>query len=155
VMIEAQAEGRTWQEMHVDGGATAQTFLYPPALTLGRNFRSGALARARHAWVIRNARLGGDWQQTERAVLPIAGRAVSSMIATSCQTDILRLQTNAERDGIDFNLAYIREEFSLPWAHPFDREWMRALFDYGRRTTLEGRAWMRSHPALAAARSPR
>lgn len=159
VMIEVEAEGRTWHEMHVDGGAMAQTFLYPPALTQGRNLSNGALARARHAWVIRNARLGGEWQETERGVLPIGGRAISSMIATSGQNDILRLQTNAERDGIDFNLAYIREDFTLPWERPFDREWMRALFDYGRRATLDGRAWTRSHPALArrdtTARAPR
>lgn len=159
VMVETEAEGRTWQEMHVDGGAMAQTFLYPPALTRGRNLRTGALARPRHAWVIRNARLGGDWQQTERGLIAISGRAISSMIASSGQNDLLRLQTNAERDGIDFNLAYIREDFTLPWVRPFDREWMRALFEYGRRAMLEGRAWSRSHPALArrdpAARGPR
>ncbi len=153
VMVEVEAEGRTWQEMHVDGGAMAQTFLYPPALTRGRNLRAGALARERHAWVIRNARLGGEWQETERDVLTIAGRAIASMIATSGQNDILRLQSNAERDGIDFNLTYIREDFTLPWARPFDREWMRALFEYGRRRTLEGRAWEGGHPSLVAART--
>jgi hypothetical protein len=153
VMIDVEAEGRTWQEMHVDGGAMAQTFLYPPALTQGRNLRTGALARERRAWVIRNARLGGEWQQTERGLLPISGRAISSMIASSGQNDILRLQTNAVRDGIDFNLAYIREDFTLPWARPFDREWMRALFEYGRQRTLEGRTWESSHPALAAERT--
>ncbi|WP_244408499.1 patatin-like phospholipase family protein [Roseomonas fluvialis] len=149
VMIQVEAEGRTWQEMHVDGGAMAQTFLYPPALTQGRNLRAGALARARRAWVIRNARLGGEWQQTERGLLPISGRAISSMIAASGQNDILRLQTNAVRDGIDFNLTYIGEDFTLPWVRPFDREWMRALFEYGRLRTVEGRTWQSSHPALA------
>lgn len=154
VMIEVEQNGRRFQEMHVDGGAIAQTFLYPPALTQGENLRSGMLARERHAWVIRNARLGAEWQQTERAVLSIAGRAITSMIAYSGQNDIMRLQTLSERDGVDFNLAYIQDDFTLPWERPFDREWMRALFEYGRRRTLEGRVWVNSHPLLAG-RAPR
>jgi predicted acylesterase/phospholipase RssA len=149
VMFETEAQGRRFQEMHVDGGALAQTFLYPAALTRNDNLLTGPLARQRHAWVIRNARLGAEWQQTERAVLSIAGRAISSMIASSGQNDLLRLQAQAERDGIDFNLAYIGEDFALPWERPFDREWMRALFAYGRQRALDGRAWTHSHPLLA------
>ncbi len=149
VMFEVEADGRRWQEMHVDGGAIAQTFLYPVALTRNENLRTGPLARDRHAWVIRNARLGADWQETERAVLSIAGRAISSMIAYSGQNDVLRLQAQAERDGIAFNLAYIRDDFSLRWERPFDRAWMRALFEYGRQRVLDGRAWERGHPMLS------
>ncbi len=123
-------------------------------LPLSENLRSGVLARERHAWVIRNARLGAEWQQTERAVLSIAGRAITSMIAYSGQNDIMRLQTICERDGVDFNLAYIHDDFTLPWERPFDREWMRALFEYGRSRTLEGRVWVKSHPLLVG-RTPR
>jgi predicted acylesterase/phospholipase RssA len=151
VMFEVEADGRRFQEMHVDGGAIAQTFLYPAALTRNDDLRTGPMARERHAWVIRNARLGADWQETERAVLSIAGRAISSMIAFSGQNDVMRLQAQAERDGIDFNLAYIRDDFTLPWERPFDREWMRALFDYGRQSARDGRAWTQSHPFLASA----
>lgn len=149
VMFAVEADGRRYQEMHVDGGAIAQTFLYPVALTRDPRDRAALLGRERHAWVIRNARLGADWQETERAVLSIAGRAISSMIAYSGQNDVLRLQAQAERDGIAFNLAYIRDDFTLPWERPFDRAWMRALFEYGRQRALDGRAWERSHPSLA------
>ncbi len=148
VMFEVEADGRRWQEMHVDGGAIAQTFLYPAALTRNDNILTGPLARERHAWVIRNARLGADWQETPRAVLSIAGRAISSMIAYSGQNDILRLQAQAERDGIQFHLAYIGDDFTPPWERPFDRAWMGALFAYGRQRALEGRAWTEGHPSL-------
>ncbi len=33
-MIDVEIEGRTYQEMHVDGGASAQVFVYPPSLQL-------------------------------------------------------------------------------------------------------------------------
>jgi hypothetical protein len=140
--------------MHVDGGAVAQTFLYPPGLTRAARDHAALTGRERHAWVIRNARLGAEWQQTERAVLTIAGRAISSMIAYSGQNDVLRLQTQAERDGVDFNLAYIKEDFTLPWERPFDRAWMQALFENGRQRALEGRAWDHTAPFLAGGSRP-
>lgn len=34
VMIDVHADGTKYQEMHVDGGAMAQIFIYPPALKL-------------------------------------------------------------------------------------------------------------------------
>ena len=34
VMIDVEAGGQKYQEMHVDGGAVAQVFLYPPAISL-------------------------------------------------------------------------------------------------------------------------
>ena len=147
VMFEVEANGQRFQEMHVDGGAIAQTFLYPIALTRSATTRAALLGRERHAWVIRNARLGSDWEQTPRAVLSIAGRAISSMIASSGRNDVLRLQAQSERDGIAFNLAYIGDDFTLPWERPFDRAWMAALFEYGRRRVLDGQAW-ESSPLL-------
>ena len=154
VMFEVESDGRRFQEMHVDGGAVAQTFLYPPALTRAARDQAALAGRERHAWVIRNARLGADWQQTERAVLTIAGRAISSMIAYSGQNDVMRLQTQAERDGVNFNLAYIKEDFTLPWERPFDRAWMQALFENGRQRAIEGRAWDHTSPFLAGGRRP-
>jgi hypothetical protein len=155
VMFEVNASGRRFQEMHVDGSAVAQTFLFLPGVTRATRDQSALAGRQQHAWVIRNARLGAEWQQTERAVLPIAGRAISSMIAYSGQNDVLRLQTQAERDGVDFNLAYIKEDFTLPWERPFDRAWMQALFENGRQRALEGRAWDHTAPLLAGGRRPR
>lgn len=152
VMFEVEANGHRFQEMDVDGGAIAQTFLSPSALTRDPRDRAALLGRERHAWVIRNVRLGSEWHETERAVLSIAGRAISSMIAYSGRNDLQRLQAQAERHGIAFNLAYIRDDFTLPWERPFDRAWMRALYEYGRRRALDGRAWERSHPALAGRR---
>ena len=32
VLLDVQLDGQGYQEMHVDGGAIAQSFLYPPAL---------------------------------------------------------------------------------------------------------------------------
>jgi hypothetical protein len=153
VLIDVEVDGRQRQELHVDGGAVAQLFLYPPAVTAGRDLRRGPLARERRAYVIRNARLDADWAAVDRQVFTIAGRAISSMIHYSGTNDIFRLQATSERDGVDFNLAYIDADFAVPHIGNFDRQYMRALFDYGYEQARAGYLWRKGHPALLAART--
>src|SRR5215471_12588888 len=72
VMIDVQAKGKAYQEMHVDGGTTGQVFVYPAAIQLN------ALAKRQRAlYIIRNARLDPQWAQVDRRTLPIAFRAIT------------------------------------------------------------------------------
>jgi hypothetical protein len=135
--------------MHVDGGVVAQTFLYPTGMRTEELSRIAP--RERNAYVIRNSRLRGDGTDANRNLLSIAGRAISSMIQYSGQNDIIRLQNLTRRDGVRFNLAYIRDDFGTPWRSAFDPAYMRALYEYGRTRMLEGRAWESSHPSLRQA----
>jgi hypothetical protein len=150
VLIDVELDGKSYQEMHVDGGAVAQMFLYPPTVTARVDMRRGPLARERHAYVIRNARLDAEWAMVDRRVLSIAGRAITSMIHYSGSNDIGRLQATAERDGVDFNLAYIGKEFTVERTVPFDQSYMRALFDYGFQRARRGFPWSKGHPMLTA-----
>lgn len=72
-MIDVEVDGKTYQEMHVDGGTSSQVFVYPPSLNVG----STGIVRERRLYVIRNARLDPDWAQVERKTFSIAGRAPS------------------------------------------------------------------------------
>jgi hypothetical protein len=148
VLIDIAVDGTPYQEMHVDGGAIAQTFLYPPSLTAGINLQTGPLARERHAYVIRNGRLDPQWSSTDRRTLSIAGRAIDTMIHYSGQNDVYRLQTTTMRDGVDFNLAYIGRDFRVEHTEQFDPTYMRALFEYGRAQIKGGTAWKKSSPFL-------
>jgi hypothetical protein len=150
VLIDVAVGGLPYQEMHVDGGAVAQLFLYPPAITANRHLRHGPLARERRAFVIRNARLDAESIAVERSIFTIAGRAIASMIHYSGNSDILRLQLTAARDGVDFNLAYIGEDFMVKHRDLFDPAYMRALFDYGYRLAAAGFPWEKGHPRFLA-----
>ena len=141
VMIDVERGGQRYQEMHVDGGAVAQLFLYPAQITEGLDLRGGPLARERHAWVIRNARLDPDWAAVKRSVFSIAGRAIASMIHYSGNNDILRVQTVAIRDGVDFNLAFIGSDYNVEHSESFDNDYMRALFKYGYDRAKVGYPW--------------
>jgi predicted acylesterase/phospholipase RssA len=80
VMINVEAGERYYQEMHVDGGAVAQTFLIPASVGELVDLRSKEFARQRTAYVLRNARLDPEWASVDRRLLSIAGRAINTMI---------------------------------------------------------------------------
>ena len=132
-MIEVTLDGKTYQEMHVDGGAFAQTFLYPVAAHRNREQRrrTGLPVVEARAFIIRNGRLDPEWATVERRTLGIAGRAISTMIASAGFNDVIRIYNITQRDGIDYNLAYIGRDFNEVLPSPFDPHYMRALFDYG------------------------
>jgi Patatin-like phospholipase len=151
VLLDVEIDGQKFQEMHVDGGAIAQLFLYPPTIEIGRI----GVPRARVAYVIRNARLDPEHAQTERRTIDIAGRAIATMLAASGQNDVLRTYFVSRRDGVDYNLAYIGTDFTADRPGEFDQAYMQALFDYGYREASDGRAWHKVPPGLRAARARR
>jgi len=140
-MIAVEVDGEPHQEMHVDGGATAQVFVYPPALDLGQMSEQQGVVRDRSLYVIRNARLDPDWASTRRSTMSIAGRAISSLIQTQGVGDLYIIYLIAERDGLDYNLAYIGDDFNVQLQEPFDQHYMRALFDYGYERARNGYPW--------------
>jgi hypothetical protein len=144
VLIDVEVDGKAYQELHVDGGAVLQLFLYPPKIELGRHGK-----RERKAYLIRNARLDAEWADVERRTLSIAGRAIQTMIHYNGMNDVLRTYFITQRDGVDYNLAYIGHDFSAPRVGDFDRAYMNALFDYAYQRARRGYDWKKVPPLLA------
>lgn len=148
VMFDVDVDGQRRQEMHVDGGATAQFFLYPTDIPL-RAAPPDLRARRRVAWVIRNGRVSETPEQTARGLLPIAQRSISTLITANSMGDIYRTYLTLVRDGISFNLAVIGADFSHAATAPFDRAYMNALFEHGRRKMVDGSPWLSAPPGFA------
>jgi predicted acylesterase/phospholipase RssA len=149
-MIDVTMDGRSYQEMHVDGGAIAQTFLYPSALTRNRaqRRRTGQPVVDARVFVIRNGRLDPEWAAVERRTLGIAGRAIATMIAIAGYNDVIRIYGITQRDGIDYNLAFMGSDFNQVLPSPFDSAYMRALYNYGYQRALHGYDWAKRPPIL-------
>ncbi len=150
-MIDVEAGGRQYQEMHVDGGAMAQVFLYPPSVRSTRAAgKSGPVVRERRAYIIRNSRLDPEWAQIERRTMSISGRAITSLINTQGIGDLYRIYATTQRDKVDFNLAFIPKTFNEPHPHEFDTEYMRKLYDFAYAQAVKGYPWQKVPPGLAA-----
>jgi hypothetical protein len=147
VLIDVEANGKHYQEMHVDGGAMAQVFLYPPSIDLRR---AGAPPRERKLYIIRNSRLDPDWASTKRRTLPIATRAISSLTQTQGIGDLYRIYLTSQRDGIDYNLAFIPRTFNTPHKAQFDPVYMRDLYKTGYDMAAAGYPWAKTPPLFGA-----
>ncbi len=146
VMFDVEVGGIRYQEMHVDGGARDQVFLYPASLELRKEAKARGLTRKRAMYIIRNARVDPEWASVERQTLSIAGRAISSLIESQGRGDLFRLYLEARRDGIDYNLAHIPKTFNAEHREAFDRKYMRALFKVGHDMAAKGYKWSKTPP---------
>jgi predicted acylesterase/phospholipase RssA len=146
VMFDVKVDGAVHQELHVDGGASMQTFLYPAALQIGKTF--AAKPRTRIAYIVRNGRLTQDWSEVERSALSIANRAVATLTTNQGVGDLFRMYALAKRDGIGFRLAFIDDDFREPHPADFDRAYMAKLFEYARGKARSGYPWRTAPPGF-------
>ena len=146
VMIDVRLNEERHQEMHVDGGAVSQVFLYPASLKLDRIIASPGTTVRPAAFIIRNGRASPPAEKVERKTLAIAGRALETMIASNGVGDIYRIYTMAQRDHVAFNLALIGDDFREPYKGPFDQAYMIKLFDYGLQKGRLGYPWQQVPP---------
>jgi hypothetical protein len=145
VMLDVTVDGKRYEEMHVDGGAMTQVFLYPPSLRL----KTVERLRPNHkdvAYVIRNGRLFRPEEQVKRQTLAIAGQAIATMTAANGMNDLYRIYLTTQRDGIEYNLAFLDDAFTVPYKGPFDKTYMNTLFEYGYRKGSEGFKWQKAPP---------
>jgi Helix-turn-helix of DDE superfamily endonuclease len=150
VMFDVEADGKPYQEMHVDGGAVSQAFLVPPSLNVhAARERAGYRRSASVAYIIRNSRLKTDWSDVERRTLSIAQRAVSTLINYNGVGDLYRMYLTTQRAGASFNLAYISDDFQAEHKEEFDQNYMRALYRYAYDKAATGYPWQHAPPGFA------
>ena len=150
VYIEVEADGRRYDEMHVDGGTTTQVFLFPADLDW-RVFADKLKVKGKtRVYVIRNSFLQPQWEAVKPRLVPIAMRSISSLIRTQGIGDIYRIYVEAQAVGIDYNLAHIPSDFQERPQEQFDPEYMRKLFDLGYGLAKEGYPWLKAPPGIEA-----
>ncbi|MGZ8218339.1 hypothetical protein [Methylomagnum sp.] len=62
--------------------------------------------------------------------------------------DLYKIYSEAQRDGIDYNLAYIPKTFNAPHKGDLDTEYMRELFQTGYDLAAKGYRWEKVPPGL-------
>ncbi|MCU0836769.1 MAG: patatin-like phospholipase family protein [Chromatiaceae bacterium] len=146
------ADGRRYEEMHVDGGTATQVFLYPLGLDWKRVLRKLEVPGTPKVYVLRNSKILLDPAVVPRRLPAIAERSISSLIRTQGIGDMYRMFLGAKRDGLDYNLAYVPDDFAVRSNEPFDPVYMRALYDLGYRLAKEGYPWSKAPPGTDEAR---
>jgi predicted acylesterase/phospholipase RssA len=148
IEISVTADGKQFQEMHVDGGVTRQVFLYPPGFSPKDVDKAIGWKVKRRLYIVRNTKIDPEFAVTKDQLLPIATRSISTLIKTQGIGDLYRIYSTAKRDGVDYNLAYIPQEFDAISTSGFDKAYMNALYQRGYELGRAGYDWHRAPPGL-------
>ncbi len=152
VMIDVEADGRLYQEMHVDGGVMAQVFLYPTSLNVLEASRlHGIEVPEASLYIIRNAQLDPNWASVKRQTVQIAQRSIETLTQMQGYANLFWIYAITQRDDVDYNLAFIGPEFDVDKPGPFDTGYMNALYDHGYALGRAGYDWRKTPPGLAGA----
>jgi len=146
VMIPVNVGTQTYDEMHVDGGAGMQVFMYPAAVDFRWVTEKLKVHGQPKVYVIRNAFLDPDYSGVQRTMIPIAQRSIRSLVRTQGIGDLFQIHSLCIRDGNEFNLAYIPANFEEVPSEAFDPAYMKALFEYGFEMAKDGYDWKNAPP---------
>ena len=146
IHFDVNANGKKYEEMHVDGGVTTEVFLMPAGLSVRAIDRKFGTRTKSHLYVIRNGRTTPEYSVTKATLPAIAGKAIGSLIDTQAVGDLYRLYVIAKRDGIDYNVIDIPADFTVESKSPFDNNFMRALYARGLALGQGGVPWKKAPP---------
>jgi predicted acylesterase/phospholipase RssA len=136
------AGGRKFQEMHVDGGVRVEVLLYEDAL---ESFVIGG-PRPRQLYIILNNQVAPVWKDVRDQLKYVGSRAIKGLIKAQGIADLYRLYVYAQRDGIDYHLAYIPKNFPYRPRTEFDKAYMNQLFYYAYNLAKKGYPWSKYPP---------
>ena len=141
VLIEVEADGQRYDELHVDGGVTAQLFLGYAGMDWRRISERLNVQGRTTVYAIRNSKLHPPWQSVPRRLPAVASRSVSTLIKSQAVGDLAKLYVVARENDFDYQVAYIPDSFELESKEAFDRDYMRELFEFGYELSRQDRAW--------------
>jgi hypothetical protein len=148
VRIKVTVDGKVYDELHVDGGVTRQVFLFPPGSDPRIVDRALGWRAHRHAYVIRDGRISGEYDAVDDALLPVASRSITTLIKSQGLADLYRIALVCKTHDADFNLAYIPLGFKGSSKEMFDRAYMTSLYDFAFDEGANGYHWHKAPPGL-------
>ena len=137
VLIDVEANGKRFSEMHLDGGLAATIYIAPDSMLLA----SSALRfPASQITLILNSKLVSEFSVTDRTLVGVLGRSLSVGVKRATRSAAILIAAAARRGGTDFNVAYVDQTFDEPSRGMFDPDYMKALFEAGRQQGQSDRA---------------
>jgi hypothetical protein len=127
-MIEVEANGKKFQEMHLDGTITAPFFVMPESMLASTG---GAQLPTSQVYVIINSKLESEFYAPERRISLILSRTIGVALTAALKAELLLVSASAHRLGLNLNVAHVPETFNHPNRGLFDHVYMDALFKYG------------------------
>lgn len=149
-LIDATADGRVFQEMHVDGATVSQILTAPDRLLADLRGDPKQHGGRKDLYILINGKIEPTFEVVKDATLAITGRSLSTSLKQKSLSNAVAAYDFAKRSGIGYNLVYMDRNLSEVGSYGFETNYMRGLFDYGYRMGLTGNFWRHKPPALEA-----
>lgn len=146
VDIGVEVNGEHYDEMHVDGGVSSQVMFYPPEVDLRLiNKKLGTKGRPT-IYVIRNGYINAPYKAVKRKLVPIMAKSFQSLIQAQGVGDLYRIYFSSLRDDLEYRLSFIPVEFDIEPQKVGGINYMKQLFEFGRKVGRDGTAWHEAPP---------
>lgn len=146
VSIDVEVNGKRYEEMHVDGGTTHETFVLPVQAPFKAFDPLYPAPPIRKLYLIKNGKLNPENKVVEAKTLSIASRAIATLIKSQNWSEIYRIYRLSQDAKAEFNLIAVPEGFTRVAKQIVDPEYQRALFDVGYAAGQNRGAWMSAPP---------
>lgn len=147
VLVRIPVGDQTFDELHVDGGAVTQVFVYPASLDFAEVLDRIGIDGSFTIYVIRNSKLKPKWKPVEAGIFEVTATSIASLIRTQGIGDLSSIYLLSQRDGGQFRLTYVPDDFDVDYGEMFDPDYMKALYEVGYRQGLKGGRWDTQPPA--------
>ena len=144
VYFDVEVNGKTYDEMHVDGGVITEVFGYGSLYT--DVDVTSAPEDICSIYVIRNGKLDTEPMHVPRKVIKIAIRSFSSLMKAHSWGDMFRIYFVAKENNIDFNYVSLPQDYASQGKEMFDPVEMKRLFDLGYNMAKDGYVWNKIPP---------
>jgi hypothetical protein len=154
VLIDVQANGKHFQEMHADGGPSIQVLTVPEGLLA--QAASSLLPNGTRAelYVVVNNALIPEFKVTPQSTFAVGYRGLDTMIKAETRDALYATYAFTKRAGIGFHIASIDRSVPYNALDPFSKEYVGALFKLGYDQALSGNVW-KTAPVFIEQSAPR
>ena len=139
VMIRSQGRGAVFEEMHVDGGVM-NPFVALPQIMWNWDDVAGVFQGAR-LHVVVNGKDAPRFAVTRDAAIPVLTRSLDAVLGGQLRATIAANRAFASRNGLEFHVAAIPEDFDGADSLDFNQTSMQAVYDLGEALGRSGEAW--------------
>lgn len=140
VMVDVEQDGKSYQEMHCDGGLTSQVFAYALDTDIRKTLDDLGVTGKTHIYVLRNAVIVPKAKEVKPKTIPILSQTAFSFVNTMALMDMQYIYKDALDNGLKFHLAYIPSDFRQP-AEMYDPPYMNEVFQYAFGLAEKGYPW--------------
>ena len=146
-LIEVEANGRTFSELHADGTVSAPIYTLPDAILFGhKTITTGAAQPGPSAdpvlYVIVNSRIDPGFEVVPDKAIAIAAQSFSTMNRIATKAVLAQTYDAAAREGFGFHLTYIGADVPERGGTGFETPAMRELYGYGFEKARTGSFWV-------------